>query len=118
MGKLTLDFSVAKLQHQQWKLRLRALLDGEIAMSESEAVSHRDCELGHWIYDIGMKQFSSVSAMNELEKVHADMHRSVRKVIEQKNLGNEDSAEHEYDALTTSSEKILRLLDDIDREVG
>jgi methyl-accepting chemotaxis protein len=107
-----LEFSMAKLAHQQWKFRLRQFLDDQETMSSSEAVSHRDCDFGKWLYAEGLNQYgSTIPDINRLEKVHADMHQAVRQVVELKNAGNKGQAEEMYHRVVDLSKQVIDLLD-------
>jgi len=107
-----LEFSMAKLAHQQWKFRLRQFLDDQEQMSTSDAVSHRDCDFGKWLYTEGLAQYgNTIPDINRLEKVHADMHQAVRNVLEQKNSGNKAQAEEGYKRVLELSGQVISLLD-------
>ena len=49
-GGSSIDFSAAKQKHLSWRTRLRKFLAGDEAMSAEQAMSHKDCDLGKWIY--------------------------------------------------------------------
>jgi methyl-accepting chemotaxis protein len=107
-----LEFSMAKLAHQQWKFRLRQFLDDQEPMSASQAVSHRDCDFGKWLYAEGLAQYgSTMPDINRLEKVHADMHQMVRQVVDMKNAGNKAQAEESYHRVVDLSGQVIELLD-------
>ncbi len=44
----TIDFVSARIKHLNWKVRLRLFLDGIETMTQEQAVSHKDCDLGKW----------------------------------------------------------------------
>lgn len=115
---VTFDFVNAKLKHSAWKSKMRSFLNGTVPMSQTEAVSHRDCELGKWIYSDGMKQFGSEAEFQELEKVHQQMHAQVSGIIAKKNAGDTAAAEAEFTALSTSSGQIMGLLDTMDNKMN
>jgi methyl-accepting chemotaxis protein len=45
--EINLDFSTVRLQHKNWVFRVRDYLDGKIALTEQQLVSHVDCDLGN-----------------------------------------------------------------------
>jgi len=107
-----LEFSMAKLAHQQWKFRLREFLDDNETMSASEALSARDCDFGKWLYAEGLAQYSNtIPDIVRLEKVHAEMHQAVRQVVEMKNAGNAAQAEDGYERVVDLSKQVVDLLD-------
>ncbi len=111
---MKLDISLAKLHHSRWMTRLRLYIDGH---QDVIAVSHRDCDLGKWVYTHGMKQYGSLPEMQRLEKTHVDFHRQVKKVVDAK-LISADSAEQEYKKLKPVSAQINTLLDNLDQKVN
>ena len=115
---VTVDFVAAKLKHASWKSKMRRFLNGEMAMSEAEAVSHHDCELGKWLYSDGKAHFGSIPEFRELEGIHAKMHGYVRNIITKKNAGDVSGAEAQYKDLETSSGRIIQLLDNLNTKVS
>ena len=115
---ITMDFVAAKLKHSSWKSKMRRFLNGEMSMSESQAVSHHDCELGKWLYSDGKTHFGTLPEFRELEGIHAKLHGYVRDIIVKKNAGDVSGAEDQYKALDTASGKIIQLLDNLDNKVS
>jgi methyl-accepting chemotaxis protein len=111
----SLDLSKAKSAHKAWKARLRGFLDGRESLSLNEAVSHKHCVLGKWYYSEGLQQYGNIRAMQELEQPHAELHKLIRDIIEQKEQGQMQKAEQLYEKVGPLSEKILRLLDAVER---
>jgi methyl-accepting chemotaxis protein len=115
MGKF--DFAVARVMHIAWKSSLRSFLDGKESMSEEQAVSHKDCDLGKWLYTDGMNSYGTMPEMKELEKVHIDLHAIVKRVIQLKQSGDNASAEEELAKLESVSQKIFLLLVQIEKQI-
>jgi methyl-accepting chemotaxis protein len=105
-----LDFASAKSKHLTWKSRLRDFLDGKESLSESQAVSHRDCDLGKWLYSQGMKRYGKHAEMQELETIHAEMHSIIRDVVGYKHADKTGLAEQHFEAVGPMSETIIELL--------
>ncbi len=114
----SLDFALAKSKHLSWKARLRNFLDGSEALTLDQAVSHRDCDLGKWLYSSGLAEHGHLPAMKELEKLHTEMHGSVQSCISHKNQANEQAASQDYHAVSSLSDKIVGLLGDIEQSVS
>ena len=112
------DFMSAKLAHGRWRVRLRLFLDDMQTLSLSEATSPRDCDLGKWLYSDGLTTWGSLPDMQQLERVHDDMHARVRRIIEAKNAGKLDEAEKGYDEMEGVSDNVVRLLDAIERQTA
>jgi methyl-accepting chemotaxis protein len=111
------DFTMAKMRHQSWRLRLRSHLDGKEKIDISEAVSPRDCALGKWLYAEGMTKYGALAEMRTLEKVHANMHGLVKRIIELDASGKKDDARQEFEKIGPMSEKILELLTALEKQV-
>lgn len=112
-----IDFSLAKAQHQIWNLKLRLFLKGQQTLTEAEIVSHRDCKLGAWLYARALSKYSSILEMEDLEQVHAQLHESVKRVIQMKQRGNVAGARHELLKVDALTRQIVSLLNAIEAQV-
>ncbi len=112
-----MDFSLARFNHQLWKMRLRSFLDGKDGVSEAELLSHTQCDLGKWLYDYALAKHADVAEMQQLEKVHAQLHSQVAQIVRFRNGGHLDQAKQEYAGLVPLSEEIVRLLGVIEERV-
>ena len=110
-----LEVPVAKLQHQRWRMRLDRFLKGRENLTEAEAVSHRDCDLGKWMYTDGMAHYGTTSEMKNLEREHEKFHTMVRRIIQLKNSNDDAGAQAEYEKLELLSDEVIALLDSMDR---
>jgi methyl-accepting chemotaxis protein len=114
---MDLSFSLVKLQHQLWKVKLRSFLDGTEQISASEAGSHRDCDLGKWIYAEGLDKYGQETGMINLEKTHADFHSEVREVVELKARGKTDEAEAAYAKVRPLSDQVIDLIEQLEQRL-
>ncbi|OGW39711.1 MAG: hypothetical protein A2Y97_00815 [Nitrospirae bacterium RBG_13_39_12] len=112
-----LDFAVARVSHIAWKSALRTFLDGKDTMTEQQAVSHKECDLGKWLYSDGIAEYGSLPEMQELEKVHIELHSTVKKIIQMKHSGEKTAAEQEFEKIEHISQKIFSLLVAIEQKV-
>jgi methyl-accepting chemotaxis protein len=111
VGKAT--FAMLKSQHRAWEKRLKAYLEGKGSLSETEAFSHEDCDLGKWLYSTGMIDYGSMPEMQELEEVHVEVHSMIRKIIQLKQSGRVVS-EKDFEKVEIINRKIISLLTDIE----
>jgi methyl-accepting chemotaxis protein len=118
METVVLDFSLAKLHHQLWKMKLRLFLDDQEKLSVAEAISHKDCQLGQWIYSTGLKEYCGETEMNRLEKVHADFHSEIKQVVELKSQGKTAEAEIEYQKVVPLSTQVIDLLESLNKKIN
>jgi methyl-accepting chemotaxis protein len=112
---MTLDFALARSKHLDWKTELRSFLEGHSRLTKSQAISHKDCELGKWLYAEGLKKYGYLPSMQELEQTHVELHAIVRKVVQMKHAGNEAGAEQEFNRLGPVSARIIKLLKDVEK---
>ncbi len=114
----SLDFTLAKSKHLAWKGKLRNFLDGSEALTMDQAVSHRDCDLGKWLYSSGLAEHGHLPAMQTLEKFHAEMHGNVKDCINHKNHNDSQAASQDYNAVSGLSDKIVGLLGEIESSIS
>jgi len=108
------DFKAAKVKHTTWRALLRKFLDGQATLTEAEATSERDCELGKWLYAEGLQKYSNIPEMASLESIHKTLHATVRTVIVARNSGDTEAAEVEFNKIAGISDEIISLLDKLD----
>ena len=80
-GIIQLDFEQAKAKHLLFKSKLRSILYGAKLTDEAPVLSHFECTVGKWIYNHALKAYGHIPEMQELEKVHADIHTSARQLV-------------------------------------
>jgi methyl-accepting chemotaxis protein len=114
----TLDFALARSRHLDWKDKLKSFLEGRGTLSEAEATSHKDCELGKWLYSQGLRRYGSAPSMRELEQAHAELHATMQRVVQMKKAGNVDGAEREYEKVRPISDKVMGLLNEVEKQAG
>ncbi|QWR78768.1 methyl-accepting chemotaxis protein [Candidatus Magnetomonas plexicatena] len=112
------DFSNARSKHLAWKSRLRDFLDGKESLTESQAVSHKDCDLGKWLYSKGLSSFGNIPEMMTLEKIHEELHSIVKDIVRLKHSGNTSAAEEQYNHIGPMSQEIIGLLTAIEKKVS
>lgn len=108
------NFAGAKQKHLMWKSKIRAYLDGKRTMSTGEATSHNECELGQWLFSVGLRRFGKNPLMIELDQKHQKLHALVKQVLDLKRAGKIEQAEAEYSALLQTSDRIVALLDELE----
>ncbi len=114
----SLDFTLAKSKHLSWKAKLRNFLDGSEALTMDQAVSHRDCDLGKWLYSSGLAEHGHLPSMQTLEKLHTEMHGNVKDCINHKNHNDNQAASQNYNAVSSLSDKVVGLLNEIEASIS
>ena len=108
------DFAGAKQKHLAWKSKIRAFLDGKRTMPQGEALSHNECELGQWLFGVGLRKLGKNPLMIELDQKHQKLHALVKEILELKRAGKVEVAETQYAVLLQTSDRIVSLLDELD----
>lgn len=117
-GSAELDFYAARTAHLAWRQKIRDFLDGKQGLTHKEAVSHRDCILGKWLYSSGMRDYGHMDEMQHMEKQHEKMHAVIREIIDMKNSGNSAAAESEFHQVESLSGEIVDLLKTVENKVS
>ncbi|MEO5342800.1 MAG: methyl-accepting chemotaxis protein [Gammaproteobacteria bacterium SHHR-1] len=117
-GLQRLDFGQAKQAHLDWKRRVRALLDSKGQIDPGQLVTHKNCVLGKWYYDTGLRKYGDHAEMKALERPHAEFHRKVREIVDQNRLGKKHEAERLFSELDRLSGEIVRQLEALERKLG
>jgi hypothetical protein len=112
------DFARVKMAHRSWRLRLRRFLDGNEDIDAKSLASHRDCELGKWIYADAVPNYGQLREVQQLEQKHKDMHALVREVVELKHAGKLKEAEHVSSGVTSEAEEVVALLTKVEQQVS
>lgn len=113
----TLDFFKARTAHLAWRQRIRDFLDGKQSLSHAEAVSHRDCVLGKWLYQAGMATYGHIPEMQRMEKSHERLHAVIREIIALKEAGKYAQAESLFREIGQLSDEIVELLQTVEGRV-
>lgn len=116
-NSVALDFGVAKSKHLAWKQRLRHHLDGKEQIDRSQAVSHKECDLGRWLYAEGMNLYGHMDDMQALEKRHMEMHQLIPQLIDAHEHGKATEAENMFDQVVNNSDQVVAYLGAIERRL-
>ena len=111
------DFTDIRLQHVTWRVKLNDFLEGKPSMTEEQATSHKACDVGKWLYSVGMKKYGTMPEMQELEKIHVELHSTVKNIIMLKQSGKILDQEEESVKLDKILRKIMFLLVDIEEKL-
>jgi len=112
-----LDFTLARNKHAAWKTRLKHFLDGSEKLTAAHVVSHKECDLGKWLYGNGMKQYGDLREMQKMEEVHEQMHCYIGEIIQQYNNGNIAEAEDLFAEVEKCSDTVVRCLHNVENKI-
>ncbi|WP_421274261.1 methyl-accepting chemotaxis protein [Aeromonas veronii] len=109
--------SRARAAHMGWKTRVRAYLDGQEGLSRSEAVSDKECRLGHWYFSEGQACCGDQPAFRAIAAPHARLHQVIQQIIELKNQHKHEEAEALYREIEQNSEQVVGCIDQLLQEM-
>ncbi len=116
MDKISLDFEQAKTKHLLFKSKLRSLLYGDV-VDEAPVLSHFECTVGKWIYDHALKKYGHIPEMQELEKVHADIHTSARELVALYKSGKVEEARSGLTDMENIADHLVALLGSLEEKL-
>ena len=112
------DFIDAKLKHLKWRYRIRHFLDGAGSLTESQALSHHQCDFGKWYYSEGKEKYGQMESVQKIEWQHEKLHNLVKEIVELKSKGKIQESEIKYSELVATSDKIIILLDESEQTIN
>lgn len=116
----TLDILIAWSRHLEWKAKLKPFLEGcgKWALTESQAISPNECELGKWLYSQGLEKYESLAAIGTLETTHEELHLVVKRVVQLRRAGDVLGAAQEFAKIAPISANIVALLEQMRKQVA
>jgi methyl-accepting chemotaxis protein len=114
----TLDFTMARLDHVNWKSYLRSSLEENGKPSQEPAISHQDCELGKWLHSHGLKKYGGFPLMWELDRTHEELHSMATRIIRMRDSGDRVGAKYEFSKMKPISDKVIALLMEVEKQVA
>ncbi len=111
------DFTDIRLKHISWRVKLNDFLEGKPGLTEEQATSHKACDVGKWLYSVGMKKYGSMPEIQELEKMHIKLHATVKNIISLKQVANIYAEKEELEKLDKILRQIMFLLVDIEQKL-
>lgn len=107
------DIEFLKTSHKLWRSKFRSYINGDKSINASEFMSHRQCKLGQWYYNEGMKKFGKLPDFIELGKVHEKFHELGVEIMIAKEKNNIIEMNSKYKELDKSTNKLISLLDNL-----
>lgn len=114
---IKLDFEQARAKHLLFKSRLRSILYG-IEIDEAPVLSHYECNVGNWIYNHALITYGYLPDMVELEKVHAEIHVSARRLIALYKEGNVEAARLGLQDMEKVADNLVVLLTTLETKIA
>lgn len=104
--------------HLAWKSKIRGFVEGlDIGVNYETATDHTACALGKWYYGEGQK-FMHLPLMKTLGDEHMQMHQGIKKVMDAKELDDQEAVEAGLRMVDQYSENVVEILYRIIEELG
>jgi methyl-accepting chemotaxis protein len=117
----TLDILSAWSKHLEWKTKLMSFMEGgcgKLAIPEAQAISHRECGLGKWLYSRGLTKYAAFAAVRELEKKHEELHSAVRRMFQLQQARDEAGLKRECSKAQRLSSELIASLEELEKQVA
>lgn len=101
-------FAQARRAHRQWKGLITAYIAGmEIGLNREAATDHTKCGLGKWFYGQEGQRYAHLDEMKLVEKWHAELHATIKRILEAHELKDIEQVEREFIKLDQCSEQVI-----------
>ena len=117
MHNVQLDFQDAKTKHLQFKSRLRSILFGEILEDENPVLSHTECPVGKWIYSHALFTYQDIPELQDLEKVHQQIHLIARQLINLYKQGKIEQSREGLFEMESVADDLILLLEKVETKI-
>jgi predicted RNase H-like nuclease (RuvC/YqgF family) len=117
MDSNQLDFKNAREYHLRFKSRIRSLLYGE-AGGDEVVPSHFECALGKWIYSNALKTYGHIPEMQDLERLHTEVHNSAKEVVTLFKYGKVDESRIAFNSLEKLSDQLSDVSLLLEKKIG
>ncbi len=99
--------------HLTWVTNVKAMLAGNLHLSEESISDHTACALGEWFYGRGQKDFGNWEPFIALEAPHMELHKIVTECVHAYNTGDVDTAQTYLPQIETLSAQIVNHLNNL-----
>jgi methyl-accepting chemotaxis protein len=112
-------FAQARRAHRQWKGLITAYIAGmDIGLNREAATDHTKCGLGKWFYGTEGQQYYHLDEMKQVEKWHAELHATIKRILEAHEAKDIEQIEREFAKLDRCSEQVIQLLTKAEQKVA
>lgn len=102
------NLSLIGANHNIWCMKISHFVTANGEMPPIK--SHRECELGKWLYSEGLSNYGHIDEVKTLEKEHRQLHSIAENIIQLKNNSHKAQAQQQLFVMQEHSEKIINLL--------
>jgi|GEM_PF-438651 len=99
-------------KHYSWIEKVSSFIHSNSDSKPDFSLSPDECSMGQWLSNEGKNKYDGIEEIQELEKVHRDLHRQVAKVVDMRCKGQKEASIRKFNGLNIRhlSHKISALL--------
>lgn len=105
-----------KTDHVLWKWWVYNAMMGFHPLDQEQAMDHRSCRLGQWMYREASDGVRRLPLFDELDAAHQAVHQTAALAIAAIEAGERETAKQQLEAMESHSERVVRLLDELGRQ--
>ncbi len=109
---------LAKKDHLAFVQRIEDALNGKESVNASGLSTHHNCRLGKWYDAVNDPKVLDMPAYKTLAVPHQRVHNAGRACLMANDTGNMAEAKRQLDALKRESQEVVRILDQLGREMA
>lgn len=113
-----IDWGVVKMKHLSWRMRFRSMLNnGSGKLEEIQVKDYHECDMGKWLYSVGIERYGSEPAFKILEESHKHVHSTASKCYTAFAEHNPTVAAIFMSEVIKQSDKLMLLIDEFKADV-
>lgn len=112
---MDINLKLVGANHNIWCMKLNQFVNSNT--DAPPVKSHRDCEMGKWLYSVGLSKYGQIKDITTLEKVHQQLHTLSQEIVNLKNSGNVNEARQKLFVLQDYSDQIIKLVNNVHNQI-
>lgn len=108
---------IGKNDHVMFVKRVVDTIVGRLRLTAADLPDHQNCRLGKWYYAVENPLILNSQAFKKLEPPHIRVHDLGKRALDCFHGGDAEAALAHVETLSTASEEVLGLLDDLVQEL-
>lgn len=106
------DIGAVKTAHLNWKIQLKAVLDGRKKMNADNVTDHHNCTFGKW-YDTAQGSFVDNALFKKLAAPHKAVHDTAKEIISLYNQNKPEAGHAKLRDFEKARKELFGLLDEL-----
>lgn len=113
---ISLCLRKAKSAHMIFTGKIKSHLDGNLRLDPNALPTHLTCAFGKWYQSKGQEKCGQVGIFREISAPHAKVHELGKQAIAAYNSGDRNAAEQYCQEMVTQSQRLISMLEQLERE--